>query len=59
MPQRKENWERSYEVNIMYSKSEKYWALRTSIGKYSPLPDIPPDFPNATEKGELGRVRMR
>jgi hypothetical protein len=38
---------------------QKYWGIRAAIGKYSALPPLPPHFPNATEKGEVGTVKMR
>jgi hypothetical protein len=38
---------------------QKYWGIRAAIGKYSPLPPLPPHFPNTTEKGEVGTVNMR
>ena len=38
---------------------DKYWGIRAAIGKYSPLPPLPPSFPNSTQKGEVGTVNMR
>ena len=39
--------------------THKFWAIRGTVGKYLPLPDIPQDLVNVTEKGAYGKVEMK
>ncbi|MEK0315715.1 glycoside hydrolase family 35 protein [Cohnella sp. 56] len=50
----------SYDYNALLSESgdptDKYWAIRDVIGRYSELPDMP--LPVASPKRSYGEVRM-
>jgi len=38
--------------------TEKFWAIRDTVGKYLQLPDIPKDLVNVTEKANYGKIQM-
>ena len=38
--------------------TDKFWAIRRTVGKYLPLPDIPQHLVNVTEKGAYGKIEM-
>ena len=38
--------------------TDKFWAIRDTIGKYFPLPQIPSGLTNVTEKGDYGKVKL-
>ena len=39
--------------------TDKFWAIRETIGKYLPLPPVPANLVNVTKKGEYGSVEMK
>eukprot|EP00092_Neocalanus_flemingeri_P024878 GFUD01026976.1.p1 GENE.GFUD01026976.1~~GFUD01026976.1.p1 ORF type:complete len:678 (+),score=151.84 GFUD01026976.1:30-2036(+) len=39
--------------------TDKFWAIRDTVGKYLTLPEIPEDLQNVTEKGNYGRIQMK
>lgn len=39
--------------------THKFWAIRRTVGKYLPLPDIPQDIVNVTVKGAYGKIEMK
>jgi len=39
--------------------TDKFWAIRNTVGKYLPLPEIPQDLQNVTKKGNYGKVALK
>ena len=38
--------------------TEKFWSIRTTVGKYLPLPPVPQNIQNVTKKANYGRVNL-
>jgi len=53
----------SYDYDAPISEAgdltEKFWSIRSTVGKYLPLPPVPDDLQNVTEKGNYGSVKMQ
>jgi len=52
----------SYDYDAPVSEAgdltEKWWAIREVVGRFMPLPPLPPDLQNKTAKAAYGRVNM-